>query len=70
MVPLSIFCSYFNGYDICHFEDDYIHSSIKLIGDLVKPTILEFRIPKKGKYYFTVHQVNARAFKDSVSSLS
>lgn len=68
MVPLALFYSYFNGYDICHFEDDCLHSSIKLVGDLRKPTLLEFRIPKRGRYYFTVHQVNARAFKDAASS--
>lgn len=61
------FMRFMTGYDVAYFEEGYKHSSIKLTGDINDPTILEFRIKKKGFYYFSLHQINSRAFKDSAS---
>lgn len=68
VIPFSLYYKYFNGFDICYYHDDFVYSSLKLIGELETPTVAQLRIPKKGLYYITVHQVNARAFRDSSSS--
>lgn len=62
------FLRFMTGYDIAYYEEGFKHSSVKLIGDTEQPTLLEFKIRKPGVYYFSLHQVNVRAFKDSESN--
>lgn len=61
------FMHHMTGYDIAYYEEGYKHSSVKVKTEINRPTILEFRIKKKGYYYFSLHQINSRAFKDSDS---
>lgn len=68
-VEFNDFMSFMTGYDISYYEEDYKHSSIKMKGDINEPTLLEFRIKKKGFYYFSLHQINCRAYKDSESTI-
>lgn len=63
------FMKYMSGYDISYYEDSYKHSSAKIKTDCEKPTLVEFTIRKPGDYYFSLNQVNIRAFKDSDSNL-
>jgi hypothetical protein len=62
------FIEYMTGYDISYYEDGYKHSSAKIKTDCEKPTLVEFTIRKPGTFYFSLHQVNIRAFKDSDSN--
>lgn len=64
------FMRFMTGYDIAYFEEGYKHSSMKLKGDLTEPTLLEFRIKKRGFFYFSLHQINSRAFRDSESKIN
>ena len=43
------------GFDICYYEENFEHSSIKMLSDPQKPTLLNIKIPKSGQYYFSFH---------------
>lgn len=62
------FMRFMTGYDVAYYEEAYKTSSVKLKGDVNEPTLLEFRIKKRGFYYFALHQLNTRAYRDSESS--
>lgn len=66
-IEFKDFMKFMTGYDISYYEENFKHSSAKIIGDTERPTLLEFKIRKSGFYYFSLHQVNVRAFKDSES---
>lgn len=56
-----------NGFDVCYYEENYEHSTVRMVTDQQKCTVLNVKIKKAGTYYFSAHQINARAFKDSES---
>lgn len=61
------FGSLFSGLDICLFHPANELSSCRLESPDDKPTMLSFQIQQKGVYYISLHQISARAFKDSES---
>lgn len=62
------FSSLFSGLDICLYQPTYELSSCRLESSEDKPTMLSFQVQQKGVYYVSLHQISARAFKDSESS--
>ncbi len=67
-IDFNLFIKFMTGFDVCYYEDGYEHSSIKMVSDPDQATLLNVKITKPGSYYFSVHQINTRAFKDADSS--
>lgn len=67
-IDFNVFLKFMTGFDVCYYEEDYEHSTIKMMSDPQKPTLLNVTIKKSGTYYFSVSQLNARAFKDAESN--
>lgn len=66
-VEYNHFLRLFSGIDICMFRPEYELSSTRLESFPDKPMVLSFEVKVPGLYYISLHQISARAFKDSES---
>jgi hypothetical protein len=75
-MPYSRFLEFFHNYTICYFYDEFVYSAQafesepcakKEEEDFADVTILKFEIKKKGKYFFSLSQVNKRLFPKNSS---
>jgi hypothetical protein len=60
------FCKYYSDFQVCYFHDKYKYSALMLENiQKTENVFLQFRITRRGKYYFSLNQVNKRFFNKS-----
>lgn len=58
------FCQYYSDFQVCYFHDGYKYSALKVENVQKNENVfLQFEIPKPGKYYFSLNQMNKRFFE-------
>jgi len=60
------FCKFYSDFQICYFHDRHKYSALHITNaEKNKNIFLQFEIRKRGKYYFSLNQMNKRFFEKS-----